>query len=188
MDLAYVTDAKEQKPKEREPFLKREIAYGITGAEWVTAGLAGLFSGTVTAVKTIRDRYFHDLKHSVDYKDILDKQTADLAAITPIVNPDKYAGNFEALSRDTVAIKTNGLDTLKQFSKSHRLIDTDKKIEATWRMLKMHSPHSRNKIIVNGVIGSAIGAAVTLNFFNGVATRDRIERIEDAVVPQQQQH
>mgnify|MGYP000851654970 CR=1 FL=1 len=47
------------------------------------------------------------------------------------------------------------------------------------------SPRSKNSLYFNTTVGVIVGAAMTLSFFNGVATRDKIERIEDAVSPKE---
>lgn len=157
-------------------FLNREVAYGITGAEWLTAGVMGVIGAIATATKTIRDRFMDDVKNSPEVKPMIEEHA-------------------EALSKNR--FKDSGKD-FTEFAKDYRRIKRDNaksiatKIKETWgigdgilldtvKRYKVLSDRSRNMIGFSGAVGAVLGAAMTLSFFNGVATRDRIERIEDGV-------
>ncbi|MFZ4542151.1 MAG: hypothetical protein ACOYNL_10220 [Rickettsiales bacterium] len=165
-----------QEPKKRT-LLNREIAYGITGKEWLTSGMMGVVGAIVSGAKTVRDRFMDDVKNAPGIREKIEENAAELSknSLANSGMPFKeWAKGIRKLKR------TQAEGIAEEINKRWGV--GDGLVVDTFRRISVLSNRSRNTIAFNGSVGAVLGAAMALSFFNGVATRDRIERIEDAVV------
>ncbi len=188
MTQPHVANDKKQSNPEKESILHRELAYGITGKEWLASVTGGIISGTATLARLIHDYFRDDVKKATDFEAHFETRRNTLDAI-----------NFEDERKDGKKIydlQTSEGRTAysKAVSEKKHYFDTELRkalaekrgirknpILGTFDRLSQLSSTSKSKLLFNTGVGAAVGAAMTLSFFNGVATRDRIERIEDAV-------
>lgn len=165
----------EEKKQSTHHVQRNDFAFGISLGEWVTSATIGIASGILTAAKTIRDRFHHDLKNSTKYQPKFAQQAQELADITL-----ESEGSFKKLAKTLISKKIEHYNTVSKWAKEYRGVE-DSLIKGTWQRARIHSPRSKASIIFNGLIGTAVGAGMMLSFFNGVATRAKIEKIEEAV-------
>lgn len=161
--------------QKKHPHERKEFAFGISLGEWLIAALLGAGSGLVTASKTIRDHFHMDVKNSTEFKDHFNTRQIELDKIKPEQFSDKRA-YWQAVSdkkRDFVA----EYDELAWHTRKVR----KNPILGTIDRFHGLSPRSKGSIYFSAFFGTAIGSAMVLSFFNGVATRDKIDKIEDAV-------
>jgi hypothetical protein len=186
------TQGKQPKHK-KEPI---EFGFGISLGEWIISGFVGLCSGLLAAGATIRDRFGEELKKWPGFRKDLADHEKDLGAINEKFKgkPELWREHQEAIdiakeayaqARDAKLQNEFGILTRgeKLFS-----VDTFKGLtKGTYQRFGFSGKSTEGRIIFNSVVGAVIGAAATLSFFNGVASRHKIERIEDAVSPDNRQ-
>lgn len=176
-------DKAEHKRKDKP---RLNVGFGIGIGEYTSSILAGIASGVVTAGKTIRDKFHDDVKHATDFKDFLVDQAQELSKIKPIIEDEKQGLTPKAFKEFSVKIqnkKKEQAELLEQRIKELRGVRKSI-IGGTLDRAALMSKRSVKDIIFNTTIGAAVGAALTLGFFNGIATRDKIERIDNAVEPE----
>ena len=178
-----------QSKHKREPI---EFGFGISLSEWIISGFVGLCSGLVAASATIRDRFSEEVKEWPSIKELLTRHKGDLDKCNKAFHgkPAFWKEHQESIktlkegyaaARDVILEKEYGILTHGEKMLS---IDTLKGLTyGTWQRFGHGGSNTRDRIIFNSVVGAVIGAAATLSFFNGVASRHKIERIEEAVAP-----
>lgn len=173
----------EKKHPKKENFLRREIAYGITGKEWIASITGGIVSGIAAMTRLIHTYFYDDVKKAPDFETIFKERLDELNKVTP---ENVEATNTKGLFKPTGyaekvrEIKQTSDGKLEKALFEKRAIRQNL-ILGTYDRFTQLSKSSRGKLYFNTTAGALVGAAMTLSFFNGVATRDRIERIEDAV-------
>ena len=168
-------ETKKHHPKKE----RTDFAFGISFSEFVTSALAGIASGLVTAAKKASDLFNDDARNATTFKEHFEKRTKVLDAIDlqSMLSEGKTKADYQR------AINAAKKDLGAEFSEialKRRGISKNP-ILGTIDRFQLMSPNSKRELYFNGAVGAAVGAAMTLGFFNGVATRDKIERIEDAV-------
>ena len=142
----------------------------------MTAAITGIIGAIVTASKTIRDRFMDDVKHAPDVEPTIRKHAADLAK-----NRFDVSGkSFNEWARVSREKKHENAEIISKLIEKKWGIGDGFVID-TVKRFKVLSDRSRKVIAFSGGVGAVLGAAMALSFFNGVATRDRIEKIEDAL-------
>ncbi|MES2984973.1 MAG: hypothetical protein V4735_07295 [Pseudomonadota bacterium] len=168
-----------------------DVGLGISVSEWVISGAIGLSSGLLAAGATIRDRFSEEVKKWPGIKELRVSHRVDLENAN--LDFSGQPGNWKAhqvkvdgikeayaLKRDAVLLEKYGIQSrgVKTFS-----YDTLKGLTyGTWQRFGFSGKSTEGRIIFNSVVGALIGAAATLSFFNGVASRHKIEQIADATV------
>jgi hypothetical protein len=162
------TEINQKKTKQRV-----EIGFGITLGETAVAFFGALISGILAAGKTIQDRFMEDVKKSCDIGPLLQEHAEKLAQI----NSDHYANKKDLWAK----IRSMKAENAEEFAKvvlEKRGVE-DSMIKGTWQRLQTLSPRSNKALAFNTTIATVLGTAMALSFFNGLATRDKIERIEE---------
>mgnify|MGYP000987318390 CR=1 FL=1 len=164
-----------QKHSNKPPRDRAGMLFGIRPVEWLVAALLGAGSGLATAVNTIRDRFHDDVKKSPIFAPVMKANLEELNAMEQRTFPSEKAFRLER-----AAIKARHAETYDTFVKEHWKVDKTL-ISGTIQRWETLSPNSKYNIKKNCVIGMTIGAAMALSFFNSIATRDKIDTIEEAV-------
>lgn len=160
----------------KKPHKKRDgFAFGISLGEFATSVVTGLVGGTLTAWRTTRNHFSEDLKNSHKYAAKFEQQAEDLANVTM-----EKCGSFENLVKEIVPLKAIHRDQRHQWATEYRGV-RNSTIMGTIDRYRTFGSKTKTTIAFNAVLGVAVGAGAMLSFFNGVATRDKIELIEDAV-------
>lgn len=163
-----------KKQATKEGFLHREIAYGITGKEWLVSALVGV-TGAITSVsQKVREIFHEDVKSSNDFSDHFKSRQTRLDAIKAqsYSNAEDY---WSAIRKEKQAIAKEYDSLVFKLRK----VRSAPILETIDRYNNL-SPNSKKALYFNGAVGAFIGAAMTLSFFNGVATRDKIDKIAEA--------
>lgn len=164
-----------QKHSNKPPRDRAGMLFGIRPVEWLTAALIGIGSGTATAVKTIRDRFHGDVRRSTLVAPVLEQHKEVLGEMAP--NPGENGRSFRLRIAAQKVEHAKEYDALVQ---KHWLIE-DGFLNGVTQRWESLSGRSKTNIRMNFVLGSIIGAAMTVSFFNGLATRDEIDKIEDHI-------
>lgn len=178
-------DSKEHKPQQtphhRRKHERKDFAFGISIGEWATAAVMGFAGATLTATKTIRDRFMKDLKNSVEHKGDFERHADELSKIkfSDVKYQELGIKAFPTFVKDLLDLKRKQFKEVAEWAYKYRGVE-DSWIKGTIQRFQVQSLRSRANIIFSAVIGATVGAGMTLSFFNGVATRDKIERIQDA--------
>lgn len=161
--------------KKTHPILKRDdFAFGISLSEFVVSVAVGLGSGLATAAKSIRDLFHDDVKKSSAFKEHFESRQARLDA-PKLENFSSKIDYWRKKSADKCKIAEE-YDALVF---KHHGVRKGMFLGALDRYQNL-SPHSRTNLYFHGAVGAVLGTAMTLSFFNGVATRDKIDRIASA--------
>ena len=168
--------------EEKKPHHKKErtdFAFGISFKEFVTSVTIGLGSGLATAAKTVSDLFNDDARHASAFQKHFEERTKRLDAIDlqTMLKAGKTKADYHTAISDakrTISAEFSDIALLRRGVSKNPIIGSIDRF-------KLLSPNSKRELYFAGAVGAAVGAALTLGFFNGVATRDKIERIEDAV-------
>lgn len=172
--LGIMLERPHQKKVERKDF-----AFGISLSEFLVALLLGASSGLATAAKTANDLFLDDAKKSSSFRQHFNNRAKRLDAIDlqNMLAEGKTKRDYHCainLEKKALSKEFNSIAQSSRGIHANRILGTIDKF-------KLLGENSKHELYFKGAVGAAVGAAVTLGFFNGVATRDKIERIEDAV-------
>lgn len=166
--------APEHKKKDRQDF-----AFGISFGEFLLSVVIGIGSGLATAFKSVTDLFLDDAKNASTFQQHFDSRSKRLDAIDlqDMLAAGKTKNDYHsAIHREKKLLREefNEIANYRRgISKNPILGGIDK--------FKLLGENSKRELYFKGAVGAVVGSALTLGFFNGVATRDKIERIEDAV-------
>ncbi len=158
---------------------RKDFAFGISFSEFVISVLLGVGSGLATAFKTANDLFMDDAKNASTFQQHFDSRLKRLDAIDlqDMLAAGKTKNDYHSAIHREKKLLREEFNEIAHFrrgvSKNPILGSIDK--------FKLLGQNSKRELYFKGGVGAVIGSAVTLGFFNGVATRDKIERIEDAV-------
>lgn len=164
-----------QETSQHQNTKRKDFAFGISLKEFVISIFLGTASGLATAANSIRNLFHDDIKDATAFQNHFDSRQSRLDAIE-YHNFSKPSEYWKASIKEKVAIQ----DELNDLAHEFRGVRKDA-IFGTLDRFQTLSPRSRGQLYFNGTVGAVIGAAMTLSFFNGVATRDKIDKIVDAV-------
>lgn len=174
---------------------KQDLWLGVTRAEWLISIAAGVTSGFIAGAAKIRSSFAEEVKKWPIIKGMYVEHEKKLEGInldfenknelwkehTKEINDakDEFAKQVDKVLHEKWGIakrseKWLSLDTVKDLT------------FGTYQRSKFAGANTESKIIFNSIVGMVIGSAATLSFFNGVASRHKIERIEDAVTTPEQ--
>ncbi|MBX9726372.1 MAG: hypothetical protein K2X09_03825 [Rickettsiales bacterium] len=135
----------------------------------------GTASGLATAANSVRNLFHDDIKDATAFEKHFEDRQRRLDAIE-LKNYSKASDYWKASIKEKVEIQDELNDLAHQFRGVRK-----GGIFGTLDRFQTLSPRSRGQLYFNGTVGAVIGAAMTLSFFNGVATRDKIDKIGEAV-------
>ena len=167
----------EEKPKHPK-HERKDFAFGISLPEFVMSITVGISSGLATAAKTVSDLFNDDARNASAFKAHFEDRTKRLDSIdlqAMIANGQTTNDYHKAISAEKKLLNTEFNETAllrRGISKNPIVGSIDR--------FKLLSPNSKRELYFAGAVGAAVGAAVTLGFFNGVATRDKIDKISTA--------
>ncbi len=168
--------------EQKKPHHKKDrtdFAFGISFSEFVTSVVVGISSGLVTAAKKASDLFNDDARNATTFKHHFEDRLSmlDRIDLETMLSEGKTKVDYQRAIRNEkkrLATEFADIALLRRGISKNPIIGTIDRFQ-------LMSPNSKRELYFNGAVGAAIGAAMTLGFFNGVATRDKIERIEDAV-------
>ncbi len=169
MDDTHRTPHKthDEKPK------RKDFAFGISLAEWLTAAGLGIASGLATSAAAVSNLFHEDIRDATAFKKHFDSRLKRLDAIQ-LKNYETPVQYWTA----TIAEKVKFHGELKQLESKFRGV-SNAPIVGTIDRFRTLSPRSKQRLYFNGAVGTVVGAAMALSFFNGVATRDKIDKIAE---------
>lgn len=158
---------------------RKDFAFGISFTEFLTSVALGIGSGLATAYKTVNDAFENDAKNASTFQTHLKSRAERLDAID--LQEMLAAGKTKNDYHRAIHLEKRALrEEFNEIAQFRRGISKNPIIGGIDKF-KLLGQNSKRDLYFKGAVGSVFGAAVTLGFFNGVATRDKIERIEDAV-------
>lgn len=176
---------------------KVSLRLGISPAEWAVASLIGLSSGIIAAAVKIRDVFSEEVKFWPGIADrgaekgILSKHEEALNRCNEEFLGGTKGGWKEHQKAISVLKDQYAIDRDAFLFEKYKILSQGKKLFSleslkgltygTYQRLGFAGQSSEGRIIFNAVIGVTLGTAATLSFFNGVASRHKIDKIEDAV-------
>jgi hypothetical protein len=158
---------------------RKDFAFGISFGEFVVSVVLGIGSGLLTAAKKANDLFVDDARNASTFQKHFEERSARLDAIDlqDMLAAGKTKGDYHhAIHKEKLALRKEFNDIAhisRGISRNPIMASVDK--------FKLLGQNSKREFYFNGAVGAAIGAAMTLSFFNGVATRDKIDKIGDAV-------
>lgn len=154
---------------------RKDFAFGISFSEFVISLILGTASGLATAANRVRELFHDDAHEATAFK-------------------KHFATRADRLDRIELKNFKSPLEYWKATTEEKRLIADEydalalkfrgvrkSPILGTLDRFQTLSPRSKGNLYFSGAVGAVVGAALTLGFFNGVATRDKIDKIGDAV-------
>jgi hypothetical protein len=154
---------------------RKDFAFGISLSEFMISMAAGLGSGVAASLKTIRDYFHEDVKDAPAFKHHFDERADRLDKIKLKDFNSKYDyWKATAAEKRLIADEYDILALQLRGVRKNMFTGTLDRISSL-------SPRDKGGVYFNGAVASFIGAAMVLSFFNGVATRDKIDKIGDAV-------
>jgi len=158
---------------------RKDFAFGISFGEFVTSVLLGVGSGLATAAKAANDLFLDDTKNASSFQQHFESRARRLDAIDlqDMLAAGKTKADYQRAIHQEKKLLHAEFNEIAEFRRGV----SRNPIIGTIDKFKLLGKNSKHKLYFQGAMGAVVGSAVTLGFFNGVATRDKIERIEDAV-------
>lgn len=158
---------------------RRDFAFGISLSEFLISVGLGIGSGLATAAKTAGSLFKDDAKNASTFQKHFDDRSKRLDAIDlqDMLAKGKTKNDYhKAIHAEKKLLN----EEFKEIA-LHRRGVSKNPILGSIDKFKLLGQNSKRELYFASAVGVVVGAALTLSFFNGVATRDKIERIEDAV-------
>ena len=146
----------------------------------VIAVAAGLLSGITAATNTLRDRFYSELKNWPRFKELFEAHERDLYE----ANEAHQNVPFSKMADDIGPIKDSFAEKIENKLLAEHGIHTrgwKGYTEGTLQRLELSGARTKNRVIFNTVLSTAVAMGGTLMFFNSLATRRHIEHIADTV-------